>query len=295
MKTAVKLISNFFKTKDWQTLNRYGRRIGSLSYYIFRNRRHVVAKNLEITMGKNDKKLQKSVFKNNFASFMEIFFAPNINEQFIVNNVEIDNEKDIREFIRKNKKFVLVSAHIGSWELASPIMSKVFKIKIAVIGRRIKNPDVDSLVADLRSSGKVEYLHHRNITNDIYEYLENNTPIGVLLDHSATKKDSIYVDFFDLKPTFNAGIPAICIRKNIPALLCFCIRESGKIKLISYPPVYPDSQLKIKSRLRKFAKEINTIYEDIIMKYPDQWLMLHKRFKRLEQSDDKKTDSIYRS
>ncbi|MEC9492869.1 lysophospholipid acyltransferase family protein [Flexistipes sp.] len=295
MKTAVRLLSNFLKNKDWQTLNKYGRIIGLLLYYILRSRRSVVAKNLEITTGKSNKKLQKSVFKNNFASFMEIFFAPKINEQFIVNNVEIDNEKDIREFIRKNKKFVLVSAHIGSWELAPPIISKVFKTRIAVIGRRIKNPYVDSLVADLRSSGKVEYLHHRNITGNIYEYLENNVPIGVLLDHSATKKDSIYVDFFGLRTTFNAGIPAICIRKNIPALICFCIRESGRIKLISYPPVYPDSKLKLKSRVRMFAKEINTIYEDIIKKYPDQWLMLHKRFKRLEQSDGKKTDSIYRS
>jgi len=295
MKTAVKLISNFLKNKDWQTLDRYGRILGLLSYYTLRSRRGVVAKNLEITTGKTDKKSQKNVFKNNFASFMEIFFAPKINEQFIVNNIEIDNEKDIREFIRKNKKFVLVSAHIGSWELAPAIMSKVFKIKIAVIGRRIKNPYVDSLVADLRSSGKVEYLHHRNITGNIYEYLENNVPIGVLLDHSATKKDSIYVDFFGLRATFNAGIPAICIRKNIPALVCFGIRESGKIKLISYPPVYPDPKLKLKGRVRKFAKEINTIYEDIIKKYPDQWLMLHKRFKRLEQSDDKEADSIYRS
>ena len=295
MKTAVKLISNFLKNKDWQTLNKYGRIIGLLMYYILGSRRGVVAKNLEITTGKSDKKLQKSVFKNNFASFMEIFFTPKINEQFIVNNVEIDNEKDIREFIRKNKKFVLVSAHMGSWELAPPIMSKVFKIKIAVIGRRIKNPYVDSRVAGLRSSGKVEYLHHRNITSDIYEYLENNVPIGVLLDHSATKKDSIYVDFFGLKTTFNAGIPAICIRKNIPALVCFCIREPKRIKLISYPPIYPESKLKIKSRVRKFAEDINEIYEDIITKYPEQWLMLHKRFKRLEQNDDKKTDSIYRS
>lgn len=295
MKMIIKFVCNFLKNKDWQTLDKYGRAVGLLAYYFLPNRRKVVAKNLEITIGKNDKKLQKSVFKNNFASFFEIFYIPKINEQFIVNNVEVKSEHNIREFMRKNKKFVLVSAHIGSWEMSPSIISKIFKTKVAIIGRRIKNPEVDNIVAELRGMGNVEYLHHRNITGNIYEYLENNVPIGVLLDHSSMKKDSIFVDFFGLKPTFNAGIPAICIRKNIPALVAFCIREEGKIKLISYPPVYPDSKLKLKSRVRQFAKDINEIYEDIIQKYPDQWLMMHKRFKRLEHSNDKKTDSIYRS
>jgi len=293
MKIAVKLISAFMKNRDWQTLHKYGRIIGLLLYYILKNRRNVVAKNLKITIDKNSRKLQKSVFENNFASFMEIFFVPKIDEQFIASNVEIENEKDIRVFIKKNNKFVIVSAHIGSWELAPHIVSKVFKIKIAVIGRRIKNPGVDSLVTGLRGSDNVKYLHHRNITNDIYKYLENNIPIGALLDHSATKKDSIYVDFFGMKATFNAGISVICIRKNIPALVCFCMRESGKLKLIDYPPVYPDLTLNVKSRVCKFARDINAIYEDIITKYPDQWLMLHKRFKRIEQTDNQVAGNVY--
>jgi|Wag4MinimDraft_13_1082653.scaffolds.fasta_scaffold00936_5 KDO2-lipid IV(A) lauroyltransferase len=290
---AIKILYRFLIRKNRGQLIKYGRFFGALFYYLLSDRRKIVKKNLEIVGADCGKKSVKKVFENNFISFFELFLIPKIDEQFLVNCVDVVNEQEIRDFIRKHKKNILVSAHIGCWELSATIFSQIFKTDVAVIGKKIKNQSVNDIIVSLRKSQHVDYLQHRNILKNIYSCLANNVSVGVLLDQSARKKDSIFVDFFGLRTAFNASIAAICVRKDIPALPCFCIRENGKIKFLSYPPIFPDKKLEPKSRVRQFIREINIVYEDVIRKYPEQWLHLHKRFKRTESADGTETYSIY--
>lgn len=293
MKIIINSLEKILSSTSRKTLLRFGELLGSIFYHILKHRQNVVRRNMEVIGIKPDNKTVKKVFKNNFASFMEIFYIHRTNDDFIKKNVIYTDESQLKNFLDQNDTYILASAHLGSWELAPTICSEIFSTKLAVIGRRIKNKNVNDLVYKLRNTENVDYLLHRNITSEIYKHLSDRTPVGVLLDHSAVRKDSIFVNFFGLKTTFNAGIPAICVRKNIPVLPCFFIREKDKIKMIHYPAIFPDKNLKPKERIKTLAREINKVYEDIISEYPQQWFLLHKRFKRLERHDGKDAGSIY--
>ncbi|KAA0257764.1 lysophospholipid acyltransferase family protein [Deferribacter autotrophicus] len=281
----------FFQNRDLTTLYRYGNFLGNIAYYVLRGRRRVAERNCEIIGIKDIKKVVKESFKNTFCSFMEIFYLHKVDNEFILNNVIIENEDKIRKLLEKYKSVFVVSAHIGSWEFTPVIFKKVFKINTAIVGRRIKNKKIDDFIKKQRSADGIKYFTHRDVALELSKLVDEGYAIGTLLDHSALSKDSVYVDFFGLKTSFIAGVPLLSLRKKIPILPIFLIREDGYYKMIDYPPIFPERNGNIKENMEKVARKINEVYEDIIRKYPEQWYLIHKRFKRVR--DGEETRSVY--
>lgn len=290
--SVVKFLYNFLINKKRKQLTKYGRFLGRLFYYLNPRWRTNVKKNLEILNSDSGKKSVKNVFENNFTSFVDIFFIPKIDEHFLINCVDVINEQKVRDFASTNKRYAIVSAPIGCWELAPTLFAKVFKTRVVTIGQTAKSQKINDIIVSLRKNQNVDYLQNINFFADIYNYLDNNVPVWLLLDQSAKRNNSLFIDFFGLRTFFNAAIATICIRKDIPALPCFCIRENENVKLLNYSPIFPDKKIDPKNRIRQFAREINAAYEDVIKQYPDQCLHLYKQFKRTESKNDTKTDSI---
>ncbi|MGA1846462.1 lysophospholipid acyltransferase family protein [Deferribacter abyssi] len=281
----------FFQNRDLTTLYRFGNLFGGMAYYLLNSRRSVAERNCELIGIKDIRKVVRESFKNTFCSFMEIFYLHKIDNEFILNNVIFENEDTIRKLLEANKSIFVVSAHIGSWEFTPIIFKKVFKVNTAIVGRRIKNKNVDKFIRKQRSVNEIKYFTHRDVALKLSKLLDEGYAIGTLLDHSALSKDSIYVEFFGLKTSFIAGVPLLSIRKKIPILPVFLIREGGYYKMIDYPPIFPERKGDVKENMERIARRINEVYEDIIRKYPEQWYLIHKRFKRVK--DGEETRSVY--
>jgi len=297
MKIPILILTKIFESLSYHSLIKTGRFLGLVAYYLLSGRRKVAIKNAEIIGTATPKRVAKKSFKNSFSAFLEIFHTKKIDKNFIENNVEIDSDTDqkITEFNNKYSSYFVAGAHLGSWELVAKIFSLKYDKRVCIVGRRIKNKDIDNLIRKFRGDENITYLSHRNIAFEIAKTANQNTVIGTLLDHSALGKDAIYVDFFGYKASFIAGIPILSVKKSIPIIPIFCIRKNNeKLKFICYDPILPDKTLKPKDRILDVAKKINMVYEDIIKKYPDQWYLIHKRFKRVKKDgDDEKTYSLY--
>jgi KDO2-lipid IV(A) lauroyltransferase len=259
-------------------------------YYLLPSRRHTAYRNCE-AMGitENTKSVVKSAFRHNFASFMESFRAAKITTAYIKNNVKVVYKGKIPE----NKGFFLVSAHFGPWELAPYIISSVLGVKTALIARKIKDPDVDAFAEKQRTTADIIYIRHRNAAEKIKECLQNNIPVGALLDHSSMPKDSISAPLFGIETTFLKGIPILSARSGYPILPAFITRDSQGFTLTFYPEITADKSLPPKERARDIAVRINKIYEEVISEHPDQWYLIHKRFKRVTGEDGNFISGIY--
>lgn len=296
MKSLIKILKFIFEKLSYRQTVKFGRFLGGVFYYILNSRRRVAIKNARIIGVKNPEKTARESFKNNFVSFLEIFFIKKSDRTFIEENVIIEEVflKKIHAVNEKYPAYFAVGGHIGSWELCPKLFSDIFHKKGAIVGRSIKNKDIDELVKDMRSSENVLYLSHRNVAFAISKLVTDGFSVGTLLDHGATHKDSVYVDFFGIKTSFIAGIPILSVKKNIPIVPIFLIRDCEKLKFICYDEILPDLNLAVKERIKDVALKINRVYEDIITKYPEQWFLIHKRFKRMMNKNGEISDSVYR-
>jgi len=279
-----------FNRMSFPMLRRTGMFLGSLFYILNRKRRKVAEKNCEIIGVDDIKAVAKSSFKHSFATYIEGFYSHRIDKKFI-DSIEIVNPEN--QPPKDSEAYFFVSGHIGCWELIPIIAPMVADRTGAIIARRIKNKSVDDFLMKQRTSDKVIYLHHRNIAEKIPDMLEAKIPVGALLDHSATVRDSIFVPMFGMNTTFIKGIPMIAVRRDVPVLPSFLIRTEKSFRLIFYPMLYPDKTLKPKDRIYDLALRINKIYEEVIRQYPDQWYLIHKRFKKVMDENGNLNEDFY--
>lgn len=272
------------------SLRRTGMFIGSVAYHLSKKRRHIAEKNAELIGVPDVEAVVRSSFRNNFATYVESFYSHRVDKAFFdsIEMEDMSGEKPV-----KGQGYFIVTAHMGCWELSSSVFTEKLDVHAAVIARRLNNEKLDDYIVKQRVNERVSYLHHRNIADKIPELLNEGTTIGALLDHSATLRDCMFVPFFGKNTTFIKGVPMIAVRKDIPLIPTFLLHTEKGFKMVVYPYIRPDKSLKPKERVHDLALRVNKVYEDVIRKYPDQWYLLHKRFKKIMEEDGNISESFY--
>lgn len=278
-----------FSRLSLSSLQSIGRGTGSLMYYLLGSRRAVAYKNCEIVGVKNAKQVVKSSFRHTFCAYMETFYSEKIDQKFLDEMVDVEYLGEKPE----GHRYFMVSAHFGAWELGSYMLTGKLGLKGAAVARKIKNKKVDDFIKNQRKNQDVQYIHHRGASEGIKQFMDRSLTIGVLLDHSSAEKDSLHVPFFGITTTFMKAVPLLSVRRDYPILPVFILRKEKGYRLIVYPVMMPDRSLKPKERAEDVARRINEVYEDVIKKYPDQWYLIHKRFKRTPGEDGRLSVNLY--
>lgn len=277
-------------------LHGIGRFLAMVVWAISKERRKVATINAKIVGASNPEKVARKSFDYTFMAYLETFYAHNVDDKFIKDRVTITGLEHFEEAKKNNIPIMLVGGHFGSWAMFAIIFSKAVGVKIVTIGRASHNELIDNVVAKLRTFDTVGYVTHRGAIEQLPSYFEKGYIAGVYLDHTATEKDCVNVPFYGYKTPTIAGMYAIAARKKmsiLPMFLRFC--DNGKYEIIIKPLVHQDLSLKGKERIIKLATDVNKVYEEVFSMYPEQWYLIHRRFKRVEVEDGSISDSVYRS
>ena len=227
-------------------------------------------------------------------AYLDIFYAHRIGDDYIKNHVTIEGRQIYEKIKNEDNKFVFVGGHFGTWSLLATIVPQALDTQVITIGRSTKNAALDKILDELRTFDRVKYVTHRGAMEKLSSYINEGCIPGVYIDHTATEKDCINANFCGYKVPVIAGIPALCARKNYPIIFFFGLYDGFNTKVILKGPVYPDKNLKPKERIIKIAEDINKVYEDVFKQYPEQWYLIHRRFKRVELEDGTMSNHVYK-
>ncbi len=263
------------------------------TWHFSKERRHVACTNAEILQAKDPYKTARQSINYTFMAYIDIFFASRINSEYIKNHVVIENREIYEKFKETGQNIVFAGGHFGTWSIIANIITQALDLKLITIGRSTKNKAVDKILDQLRSSDKIAYITHRGAMNKLSHFIAEGYIPGVYIDHIAPDKDCINALFCGYKVPVIAGIPALCARKNYPVVLFFGLYEGHNTRIILKGPVYPDTSLKPRQRILKLAEDINKIYEEVFKQYPEQWYLIHRRFKRVELEDGTISNHVY--
>ena len=263
-------------------------------WHLSKDRRHVAVTNAKILGAKDPYKTARKSFDYTFMAYLDIFYAHRIGDDYIKNHVTIEGTQIYDKVKNEDNKFVFVGGHFGTWSLLATIVPQALDTQVITIGRSTKNAALDKILDELRTFDRVKYVTHRGAMEKLSSYINEGCIPGVYIDHTATAKDCINVDFCGYKVPVIAGIPALCARKNYPIVFFFGLYDGLNTKVILKGPVYPDKTLKPKERIIKIAEDINKVYEEVFKQYPEQWYLIHRRFKRVELEDGTMSDHVYK-
>ena len=266
-------------------LYKIGFLIGYFYYFINSNRRELTLINLEIVFPNKSasfkKKLSKQIFRN--FSYMAIdlllITTNRLTNKKLSQSTEIKGREKLVEAINSNKGILVITGHLGNWELIPRILSILCNKQINVIARKSKNIFFEeNFIKKFRRNKNVNIIYKEDSLIKFIKGFKNGDINGILIDQNQKNNQGKPVPFFN-RDAFTTLTPALLQIKYKPICLpIFLIRNKyNKFEFVIHDPIEVEYPLNDENVIELTLKH-QKILEDIILKYPDQWLWMHNRW-----------------
>ena len=253
-----------------------GKVLGKFLFYVASSRRKIAEKNLSLCFPDKNKLQINFLLKKNFEeigiSFFETanaYFAPN---QKIKEKLIVKNEKYLQEAINNDKSIILLASHFLSLMLGSRAL--LLKYGIANIYRPQNNQLFDEIMRSSFVKNGAVMIKTKD-TRSMLKAIKSKTPIWYAPDQDLGPNNSIYAPFFNIQTATVSATSRLAQSDNTVVLPYHFNRQGNKYIMEFQRPLKPYPTM----NPLKDASKTNSILEKQILKFPDQYLWVHKRFK----------------
>jgi KDO2-lipid IV(A) lauroyltransferase len=202
-----------------------------------------------------------------------------IDKSFISQKVKIQNLDGIHRALAKGKGAILVSGHIGNWELGGIILG-LMNFPIMAVALPHKERPVNDLFNKQRESRGVRVVPTSMALRQSLETLKRNQLVALVADRDFGMNGEI-MPFLGKLAMIPKGPALLSLKTGAPIVPCFVMRENGgdHFILMVGDPIDPPQQYQgqiddevMRATIRKYI----TVLEEKIREYPSQWLMFRK-------------------
>ena len=205
---------------------------------------------------------------------------PRLTKQNIQDIVILDGHENFLEGHQRGKGVLYLTGHIGAWELSS-FAHALYGYPLHYMARPLDNQRLDALVNRYRcGSGNLPIFKNESARATL-RILKDSGTIGILADQNTLPAEGVFVDFFGKLACTTTGIARVALHTGAAVVPGFAYWDESirKYRLRFEPPVElirtGDTERDVFENTQKFTK----VLEEIIRKYPDQWVWVHARWK----------------
>lgn len=256
---------------------------GALVYYILPKYRKIALENLELAFGAEKTKdeltgIARRVFENLGKNGFELIRFPRINKTNIGRLVKLENPDRLKKAFEKGRGVLIITAHIGNWELMAATL-RLNDFPGVTVGRRIYFDKYDKYLNYLRKTHDVNVIYRDESPRKILKVLKENRIVGIVADQDVDSVDGVFVDFFGTAAYTPSGPAILAMASGAPLVPVFIVRNNGTHTLFIEEPIeIADTGDREKDVVVNTQKWSNVV-ESFIRRYPDQWVWMHRRWK----------------
>ena len=249
----------------------------------FRDRR-AVRNNLQkiLPPGADLSAMTREVFRN-FGKYLVEFLRMDgmINQDFIARRVKIEHIDRINQALEKGKGAIIMTAHIGNWELGAVLLNMLGYPLMAVTLPHKERP-VNDLFNHQREVHGITVVATHNAIRKCMEQLKSNKIIAIVGDRDFTVKGGELIDFLGTKALIPKGAAIFSKKTGAPVIPTFLVREpDGTFRLSILEPMFPPKEadeegLPEEEAIRRIMRRYLAVIEDQIRRYPTQWLLFRE-------------------
>ena len=203
----------------------------------------------------------------------------------------LDGEDELVEALG-DEPAILVSGHLGSWEIGA-ICAALVTEESHVIGRRFKNPLLQEHLEESRRFAGLHLHPRRGGIRGLARALKNGAFVIQAVDQNQRLR-GLFVPFFGKVASTDRAAASLAVRERRPIIVCSCIR-TGRGFRFRYRvhrilrPRSPVDRGDVARAVEELVEQTNRCLEDVILTYPDQYLWVHDRYRT--QPDPSEADT----
>ncbi len=259
---------------------------GSLVFLIPKYRQ-IICENMAVVLPDADEDERKAVGKRSIQNisrtFLELFWMQRHHDR-LDDLVQFSpgSEAVLQEYEEKEQGVILMSMHIGNWELANVAINKMGHRTYAVV-RRQPNPGMDSLISSMRSSSGAKIIYEEGAAKRMFSVLRSNGTIVILNDqNTAPHKGGMFVELFGM-PISISRAPFRFAQKTKSEILIGIPARDENGCLIMHIEALPKATAEYETE-EALAQAVTNVHEKYLWRFMDQYLWMYRRFRYIPTS-----------
>lgn len=222
--------------------------------------------------------LAQRVFEHYGRTTADFLTSGTRDKETVASMVTVEGAEHLQQALDQGRGLLFITAHFGNWELMGQWMA-YNGFPMHVIARDVRNSKLNQAVNDIRLKPGTKVLSRGNAARSILGVLKNNGVVGILPDQN---ENEIFIPLFGHIAGTVLGPGVIQARTQAVLLCAYCAYEGpGRYRIIFEPPLEPEPGYE--TRGEGMMRAIHGSLERMIMRYPEQWLWFHDRWKSARQ------------
>lgn len=252
-----------------------GRTLGTIVSWFPTRDKHIAKSQLNVFVPQQggDKLLSKVYASLGQTALECVNLAPLLkqNSDYMTYN----SQENLDAFTTPSRGIIALTAHLGNWDLsAASLISR--GAPLVTIGREMRRKSIHRILSDIRADYGIKTIWRKGSDTseikDIIKHIKANHVIGALIDQD-TRVSGAYSRFFGVPVSTPVTLIKLAKKYNADIVTVFCVRIGFNQYQTYIEPI--DCALPV----NQILDEYNNRLEQLIRRYPDQWVWMHRRWR----------------
>ncbi|MFC1594384.1 ELM1/GtrOC1 family putative glycosyltransferase [Candidatus Omnitrophota bacterium] len=277
-----KALSLFCRALPMSIAIECGKVFGLLFYCFDTKHRHRAYANVRLAFCKTKtlrelRQITKTTFINFGISFVELLRLPLITQEYTEKYITIEGKEYIDEAMQQGKGLILLSFHMGSWEVANIVTKNLGYPYKVIASEQSRYPKLDKFLNSYRRIGKDIVIFKKISTKQIVRSLNSNEIATLTIDQGG--KAGNLITFFNKTASMQTGWIRLALRFDVPVVVGYIIRERGPYQRLIFTGFTVENNGSAEHDKKKNLERITSNFERIISRHPQHYLWFFKLWK----------------
>lgn len=257
-----------------------GRLLGAILYLAFPHRKPVAWKNLSTALPERSPRQRRAILWDTYQHFgqvlMDFIRIPAISAHHLGSIVDFD-EAHIREARDGGRGAILVSGHIGSWEM---ILLALGRRGYPLSGVAVTQRGAGGrYVETVRQATGCRFIPKKASTRTMLRRLGEGDFLGLVADQDA-RQSGVWVTYFGQPSSRARGGAVFTLYTDAPMLFGACLLQKDGRYRLTFVPIstenLPDDR---EQAIRMLTQRYTDFLEGMVRRHPEQYFWFHRMWK----------------
>jgi KDO2-lipid IV(A) lauroyltransferase len=253
-------------------------------YWCFPRLRRVGMRNLQLAMPELSSKTRKKILKRVYVHLgWQLVEFCRMTRYTAENSRNWMRTQGLDHYLRaqaRGKGVLIITAHLGAWELSS-FYHSLMGYPMGMVIRRLDNRRLDDYVNAIRCLHGNRVLHKDEFARGLLTAMRAGETVGILMDTNMRPPQGVFVEFFGRQACTASGLARVALKTGAAVLPGFMVWEAAEKKYVLHfgPELKFEQTGEAEADAVAATQLCASATEDWIRRYPDQWLWIHRRWK----------------
>ena len=281
---AIRATVAALRTLSWDAACKVGENLGVLGYRPLGIRKRVVEKQIAAAFPELTHtavvRLARASYAHLGRTFIETALLDSLGKEGLQQLVDtVEGWEEIDDVMSRGKGAVMVTGHIGNWELAGAYVA-ARGVPLDAIARGMANPLFDAYLNHTRETMGMTIVHDSDAVKRTPRSLRAGRAVAFVADQGVLGLASTFVPFFGRPAKTPRGAAVFALRFDVPVIFVVALRKpDGRFRLVVERIAATrsgDMDRDVDSIVARFTERL----EHWVRVVPAQYFWQHRRWRR---------------